>query len=173
MACALQQGYNLDCRDSVGGIKNLWMTEYNSVTAIIESNGIVTTITNAVGKRFWKYNLQKQISSAIETLAGSEDNGTVVYTQEVKIILNKQQVSVRNEILIIAQNKLLHVIEYQDGTFRLFGWKNGLFLNAGTAESGTVLGDRNGYNLTFNGFELQLAPDVNAGIIAGLEVPGV
>lgn len=175
--CALTQGYNLDCREGIGGIKEVYIIEKANVSAVTESSGIVSAITKAAGKRFWKYSLVRETSNAVENITGNEQNGTIFYDQTVTIVLNKRQASVRNEILLLAKNFLMMVVvENQlnsSGETRawLFGRDQGLQLLTGTSESGTAWGDRNGYSLPFNGKEQELAPEVTYSLLAGLETP--
>ncbi len=172
MACALTQGFNLDCRDAVGGLKEVYIIELDNIASITEASGVVTALTKATGKRFWKYSLIRETSNAEETITGSEQNGTIFYAQKLDIIVNKRQVSVRNEILLLAKNHLAVVAVDNIGNAWLYGRVNGLMLNAGTSPSGTAWGDRNGYTLTFSGNETELAPQVQASIITALETAG-
>lgn len=178
MACALTQGYNLDCREGIGGIKEVYIIELAGVSAITESSGIVTAITKATGKRFWKYSLVRETSNASETITGNEQNGTLFYAQQVQIILNKRQASVRNEIMLLAKNNIMIVVvenqldSSNQNKAWLYGRTQGLLLNSGTSETGTAWGDRNGYTLPFAGNEPELAPQVQYSLLASLETPG-
>lgn len=168
MACALTQGYTLDCKDSVGGIKAVWFIASDDVSAITEASGIVSAITKSGGKVFYKYELVKNTGSLTETVTASVENGTVFYAQELSIVLNKMQANTRNEILLLAKNNLLAVVQDSNNKYWLLGKENGIDITGGTAATGTAQGDRNGYTLTFSGGEPALAPEVSSGIIAGL-----
>lgn len=168
MPCALTQGYTLDCKDSLGGIKAVWMIESGNVTAVTEASGIVSAITKSSGKVFRKYELVKATGSLTETITASVENGTVFYAQELSIVLNKLQANTRNEILLLSQNTLLVVVQDANDKYWLLGRTQGCDVTGGTAATGTAQGDRNGYTLTITGAEKQLAPEVNSGIIAGL-----
>ena len=168
MPCALTQGYTLDCKDSLGGIKAVWMIESGNVTAITEASGIVSAITKSAGKVFRKYELVKNTGSLTETITASVENGTVFYAQELSIILNKLQANTRNEILLLAQNTLLVVVQDANDKYWLLGRTQGCDVTGGTASTGTAQGDRSGYTLTITGSEKQLAPEVSSTIIAGL-----
>jgi hypothetical protein len=50
----------------------------------------------------------------------------------------------------------------------LLGSLNGLELSAGTGQSGTAFGDRNGFDVTFTGMEEQPMREVQSSIIAAL-----
>lgn len=177
MACALTQGYNLDCREGIGGIKEVYIIELANISSMTESSGVITAITKVTGKRFWKYSLVRETSNTTETLTGNEQNGTFFIAQQVQIILNKRQASVRNEILLLAKNNLViiavdNAVPGVTAKAWMFGKTQGLILASGTAESGTAWGDRNGYTLPFAGNEPELAPEVLFSLIASLETPG-
>lgn len=168
MACALTQGYTLDCRESMGGIKAVWLIAHANVSSVTEASGIVSAITKGAGKVFYKYELVKNTGSMTETVTASVENGSVFYAQELAIVLNKLQANTRNEILLLAKNTLMAVVQDANDKYWLMGRYTGLDLTAGTAASGTALGDRNGYTLTLSGGEKELAPEVASGVIAGL-----
>ncbi len=103
-----------------------------------------------------------------ETITASVENGTVFYAQELSIVLNKLQANTRNEILLLAKNTLMAVVQDANDKYWLLGRYSGLDVTGGTSATGTAQGDRNGYSLTFTGGEKELSPEVNSGIIAGL-----
>jgi hypothetical protein len=165
-------GHNLDCRDSIGGIKSVYLIALDDITSVTASAGTVSAITKAVGKRFWKYNLTKATSSAASDIQASRENGTVFYAETIEMILNKQQSAVRNEVLLLAQGRLGAIVEDRNGMFHLYGKDNGLMISGGGAATGTALADRNGYTLTFTGEERELPFAVASGVITTLETPG-
>jgi len=168
MPCALTQGYNLDCRDSIGGVKEVYFMELGNMSSYTEASGVVTAITKASGKKFYKYNLVKQTAMFEDTLTVSEENGTVYSEQKLSIILNKLQANTRNELQLLAQNLLVCVVADRNGKYFILGLINGLVISTAKAESGTKMGDRNGYTIEFAGAEPSLAQEVSSGIIAGL-----
>ena len=168
MACALTQGYTLDCKDSLGGIKAVWLIAHANVSSVTEASGIVSAITKASGKVFYKYELVKNTGALTETITASVENGTVFYAQELSVVLNKLQANTRNEILLLAKNTLMAVVQDANDKYWLLGRYTGLDVTGGTAATGTAQGDRSGYTLTFTGGEKELAPEVASGVIAGL-----
>jgi hypothetical protein len=172
MACALTQGYTLDCRDSLGGVVEVYLTEAANVSATTEASGVITALTKASGKRFWKYEQVKDTSMMNQTITANVQNGTVFYAQELQIVLNKLQTATRNEILLLAQNSLVAVVKDSNGTYWYLGKTRGLDVTAGTAGTGTAQGDRSGFTLTFTGAEPALAPSVNSTVYNALQTPG-
>jgi hypothetical protein len=172
MSCALTSDYSFGCDVGIGGTKELYLIELENISSVTESSGTLTTITKATGKIFRKYQLVQETANFGEDITGNRQNGTLFYPQRGTIVINKQNVAVRNEILLLAKNRLVVVIKDNNLTYRLYGREYGLMVQTGTAETGTAWGDRNGYTLNFTGNELELAPFVQESVIATLQTPG-
>ena len=169
MSCALTQGYTLGCRDSVGGIKEVRFIEFANVTGVaVTSGNVVSGISTSGSTKFWKYDLTKQTSQFTETVNPSMENGTIFYQQDLQIILNKMTAALRNELRLLGQNRLMAIVTTRNDQYWLLGSRNGLELSAGTGQSGTAFGDRNGYDLTFTAMEEIPMLNVQSGIIAAL-----
>lgn len=168
-SCALTSDYSFGCDVGAGGTIEMWLIEAGNISALTESSGTITAVTKAAGKIFRKYQLVLETANWQEDIVGNRQNGTLIYDQKGTIILNKQQVSVRNEILLLAKNNLVAIIHDQNETYRLYGRVNGLRLETGSAATGTALTDRNGYTLNFSGKEAELAPFVQLSVIATLQ----
>jgi hypothetical protein len=168
MACALTQGFTLDCRDSRGGSKEFYIMPWDDLATTTVLAGEITVLTKDVGKNFWKYMQEVGTCEAEETLVASRENGSVFYEQSVKLVLNKRAKAVRNEILLLAQNRVVIVEVDRNGNAWFYGFDNGLFLEAGSAKSGRAMGDRNGYELEFKGQEDELAYSVLSSVVTAL-----
>jgi hypothetical protein len=172
MSCALTQDYSFGCDVGAGGLKELYLIELENVSGVSESSGTLTAITKVSGKIFRKYQLVQDTANAKEDLVGNAQNGTLFYSQSVTIVINKQNVAVRNELRLLAKNRLAIVCVDNNDTYRLYGWDQGLKLTTGSADSGTAWGDRNGYTLTFTGNQREPATFVDATTLATLQTPG-
>ena len=168
MACALTSGYTFDCKDNIGGLKSVWFIGYNDVASVTEASGVITAITKDAGKVFYKYQLVRNTASFTENIAGSIENGTVVFNQELLIVINTMQTSMRNEMLLLAKNNMMAVVEDQNGRYWLAGRFNGLDLLTGSVSTGLAQADRNGYSFTFSGGEKESAPEVQSAVISTL-----
>jgi hypothetical protein len=166
MACALTQGFVLDCKESLGGVKSVRFVEFDNASMTYAAG--VATITMDAGKKFWLYSQVRETSSLTETITANVQNGTIFYQQEVVIVLNKLAAATRNEILLLAKNRLLAIVEDMNGNYWLLGAKNGLDITSGNSATGTASGDRNGYTLTFQAMEADPMWSVAAGTIPGI-----
>lgn len=163
MACALTQGFVLDCKESLGGVKSVRFVEFDNASMTYAAG--VATITMDAGKKFWLYSQVRETSSLTETITANVQNGTIFYQQEVVIVLNKLAAATRNEILLLAKNRLLAIVEDMNGNYWLLGAKNGLDITSGNSATGTASGDRNGYSLTFQAMEADPIWSVSAAAI--------
>jgi len=168
MACALTTGFSLQCRDGAGGIKNVYLIELDNVASYTESSGTITAITKASGKVFFKYVLENDTANFAEAITTNRQNGSVYYAQTLQVVLNKLRVAVRNEIKLLAQNRLVAVVETMDGSAWLLGKERGMMVSGGSVASGTAMADRNGYTIDMAADEKEPAYEVSTGILAGL-----
>lgn len=168
MACALTSNYTLDCRDSIGGLVEIYFIEEGNVDSITEASGVVTAITKASGKVFRKYEQDQDTAFFVENLNSNVQNGSLFYQQELTIVCNKMQTATRNELLLLNKNRLIAVAKDANGAYWLLGKTRFLHATAGNSGSGTASGDRNGYTFTYTALEPSLAPSVDSTIIAGL-----
>jgi len=166
MSCALTQGYNLDCRDSTGGIKEIGIIEFDNVESVTIAAGVITGIAQLAN--FRKYQLIAHTGDFEQTVTPSRENGTLEVKQSLKFPINKMTTSVRNELLLLAQNRLMIVVLDTNGKAWLLGQDFGMMLGASSAKSGVKLGDRNGFELMFESDEKTLANEVSSGIYASL-----
>ncbi len=141
MACALTQGYVLDCRDNAGGAKELKIIELESVDDITVTAGVVTAITNATAKRWWSYKPARDTVSGKATPTVNVQNGTVFYAQEVSMALNKMQTNLQLEIQKIFQNIVLVGLTDANGIHWLYGYENGMDASGGEIGTGTTVAD--------------------------------
>jgi hypothetical protein len=178
MPCAITSGYTIDCREAVGGIEAVYIIENSALydasgnSRVTEVSGTVTAMTKATGKRFYKIEVPRATASTSNAMTGSTENGTIFYTHQVVLPLNKRDADTRNLVSTLAKNRCTFVTLEMDGTYRMFGKDYGLFLDSTEAGSGTAAGDRNGYMLTFTSVEKDDLLIVSSGVAAALETPG-
>jgi len=178
MACAITSGYTIDCRESAGGIEVVYLIENSAlydasgVSRVLETSGTVTAISKNSTKRFWKFEVPRATASASNGITSSQENGTFFYTHQVMFPVNSRSATVRNIINVLAKYSCTFVTKEGDGSFRLYGKEFGLTLDTTESGSGTSLGDRNGYMLTFSSQEREDFLIVPSAIAATLETPG-
>ena len=155
MACDITSGHALGCRDNAGGIKAIYILS-GSVASISETSNEISSITGS--GVFYQFDLVRGTSDFTETINGSTENQTVFYEATINAAFAKMQTSLRNQVKVLASNPDLKIIvETNNDTagskYIYVGKTHGAALNAGQSQSGTALGDANGYTLTFTAQE--------------------
>lgn len=170
MACILTQNIPLSCRDGVGGVNKVYITELDNKESITVTAGEVTALALSTGKRFWQYDQEIEKAFFNENIQTSRENGTVFYEQDATIVIMKGQKTVRNEVVLLAQTRLMIIILDNNGVYWLVGATSGAMLEPSTFGTGTAKGDMNGYTLNFKAKENTAAYTVDPTIIADLLV---
>jgi hypothetical protein len=153
MSCNLSSGIQLTCRDNVGGLKTMWITDFTNILSLTSSTGDTITAISGTGT-FYEFQLIRTSSQHTETVNASLENGTVFYQGETVTYFVKLEQAKRNILKTLAQSqRLAIVIEDNNGSSFYLGQTYGCFISAGTSVTGKALGDQNGYNLTFQYLE--------------------
>ena len=147
--CELSIGMTLDCKDGIGGIKQIVLGNWNQVnlnSVTINASEVVTLIPDA---DYYTYELPTQTGSFEETINFNRDAGTIFYTQTVNIMLQKISAERRLELQSVATTRVVIFVEDANGNWWAVGLDNGADLSTATGGTGTVFGDAHGYTLAF------------------------
>ena len=170
MACELTQGYSIDCRDSIGGIKSVYISNFDNVSNFTPTAGEITAITQVTGKSFYKYNLEKENGAFTETQTGSIENGTNFYEGELTFTVKKLAFARLQELKLLALDRLFIIIEDNNGAYFSFGANFGADMLSSTHGTGQAFGDLNGSSLTFSSKEKEPMYEVDSTVVSGLTV---
>jgi len=162
MACtALTRGRGLDCNRISGGVKKIFFSVYDSDVSYTYdgSNPLEIDAIDWDGSTIYEYVMPLGVASVTDSITGSRENGTIFYTPQVNIILNRLTKEDQNEIKLLGKSKVRIFAQLNQqlanghDVFIALGMANGMELSTGTMDSGAAFGDRNGYTLTFDGLE--------------------
>lgn len=170
MACSITSGYTLDCKDNVGGIKTIYITELGNKSSITSASGVITAFSLTSGNKFWTYQLEKETATMKDDQKLNVQNGTLYNEQEVTFTIRKMAASIKNQLRLIAQNDVMVIVLDRNGIYWLLGEANGLNMTANTAESGTAFGDFTGQKITLSGKEETYAKQVTSSLMTTLTV---
>ena len=162
MACNLTlQGRALPCRDSVGGVRNVWiLTNYNSTGNGEFVDGMyVGPFSGAVAGTplasiYKDYLSPRNVSTFTQNVSASAENGIVFYTQVLSLVLAKPVAADLIELRNLRKGRLAIIVEDNNGRKFVMGHTQGSELSGGSLATGTAKGDLNGYTLEFTAEEL-------------------
>ena len=174
MSCDITTGRTEACKESVGGLRNIYIGNYvdglyaDATTASnLGTDEQITGLTTDLV--VYKFELRGDNNTFEETNENSRDNGTSFWTQTGAIVLKKQDAATQKALKLLSYGRPHILIEDYNGNFRLAGLQNGVEVSVSTATGG-AMGDLNGYNLSFEGKEKEPAYFVSSAIVgAGLD----
>lgn len=172
MPCDIATGRTEACKESVGGLRNIYIGNfvsglYADLTSNLDSDEQITSLTTDLV--VYKFELRGDNNTFEETNENSRDNGTSFWTQTGAIVLKKQDAATQKALKLLSYGRPHILIEDYNGKFRLAGAQNGVEVSVSTATGG-AMGDLNGYNVSFEGKEKEPAYFVTPSIVgAGLD----
>lgn len=171
MACPIQLSFTLDCKDSKGGIKEVYF-------AVFPSNGLSYSPTIASGNitawasassKFFKYEVRTAVATGGDKATISNTAGTAFWASSLGLQLEKMSAATVQELKNLMGNRLLAIVLDRNGKYWLMGYENGMDVTEIGGEFGTALGDFNGYKIALTSAESNPIYEVSAGIIAALK----
>ena len=165
MACELTTGRKLPCKDSVGGIKAVYLADYGTLGALtVATSGEVTAIAGSPD--LFQFDV-KGNSSLEQAITSSRENGTTFYEQTLNLTLTKLDVATQKELTTIAKARPhVFVQDYNDNYF-LVGAAHGADVSGGTIVTGAAMGDLSGFTLVFSAQETLPAYFTAAAVVTG------
>lgn len=168
MACDLTLGRLEPCKDTVGGIKNLYFANFNALiySEFTASGGLITTLldTPASPIDLYKYELRSGGHSVEDAPEQSAENGTVFVNTTITAILKQINGTTRDELQLMMYGRPHVIAEDYNGNFILVGIQNGCDVVANQV-TGSAMGELTGYNLTITAQEKELSYFVDPTII--------
>ena len=145
MACSLTTGRTIPCKSAVGGIKNIFFTDYGTLGTPTIVAGEITGFTGS--PNFFRFKV-KGASSLETAINSSRENGTTFYESTLTMALTFQDKATQEELKLIAHARPHVAVEDYNGNFFLVGLEHGAEVTGGTISTGAAMGDLSGYNLT-------------------------
>jgi hypothetical protein len=170
MACLIANGRAEACKDSIGGIRNIYFINYQIEDADVSydvTNTDLITDVNSVDS-LYKFELKGSDNTFEQTINSDRNAGTTFFTQTLTVKFKKQDVATTKNIKLLSYGRPHIVIETNAGQFMLMGLKYGADVTAGTISTGGAMGDFSGYSLTFTAEEPTPANFINASTQAAL-----
>lgn len=161
MACDLTLGRKEPCKDSVGGIKNIYFVDFGKLGTVSYDSTHTDVVDNLTGTTIggtansitaYKYEI-KGASSLEQTVTSSRETGTTFYDQTLSITLKKLSAADNKELKLLSYGRPHILVEDYNSNVMLMGLENGADVNGGTVVTGSAMGELSGYTLTFNAQE--------------------
>lgn len=171
MSCSqVLNGIAADCQTNVGGIREIYIANYDDVSAVTldDTSNMIKTITMADSAKFKKYAFKKNTSSMTSTLNVDPANGINFVQTDLSLVFAKQETVKRMEIAKLSLGELRVIVLDANGKYWFLGKEEFVSATAGTAETGTNRTDGNKYTITLTDYSASYPYEVDPTIIADL-----
>lgn len=160
-------GLAKDCSPSMGGIVEVYIANFDDVTAKVITDGKISAITMASGATFKTYYFPKNTGSLTSTY-NIADGGNKYVSSDLVLLFSRMETAKRVEITALAVGDLAVIVKDANGKFWYLGYDEGVNLSAGDGQTGTARGDANRYSITLQDNSWEMPYEVDGSIIAGL-----
>ena len=154
MACDLTLGRKEPCKDSVGGLRAIYFTDFGDLGTVTKTDDEITDLSGTFTA--FKYEL-KGNSSFEQAITANRENGTTFFEQTLNLTFKKLSKEDNKEIKLLAFGRPHVAVEDYNGNVFLMGLENGADVSGGTIVTGAAMGDLSGYTLTLSGMEREPA----------------
>lgn len=155
--CLLTQGFLLECNEGVGGVKEIFIANWeqfaSGVTFTTDPLTNISIITALPDVELFRYQPNRNTGALTVTPTANLENGTLYYVQAVELTLGKLAPDKKYELELLSKAKVAVFVRLYDDQIVMVGRTDGAFLTAGTYQSGKAKGDLNGYTLTLTAEE--------------------
>lgn len=151
MACnQVISGIVQDCATSKGGVSEVYLANYDDVSAITVADGQITGITMATGKKFKRYYFRPGTSSMVSTLNLDAAAGVNFVLTQLTMLFSRMETTKRIEMSALAVNDLRAIVKDSNGVYWLLGEEEPMIASAGDGQTGTARTDANRYSITLD-----------------------
>lgn len=147
------KGIDFSCKDNTGGLKNIWLADWNTAGVALTSDEKRATVD---GTKFKLFRFRTGNASMNSTLNADEANGTTFVTTDLNMKFTKLTEDLREEMVQILKGNVAAVAEDNNGNYWVLGMDHPLTLSAGTFATGAALGDFAGGDLTVQDYSSTL-----------------
>ena len=172
MACTIGSGRTEPCKDVVGGLKAVYILNFETSNYAVTENSSDGALnvarrqnigTDASNEALsYRYELRGN-SSYTEYIQASRENGTLAFEQVLELQLKKLTKQGHKELKALSFGRPHIIVEDYNGNLFLAGREHGMEVTGGTIVTGTTMADMSGYTITLTGMERKPAQFLTAG----------
>lgn len=150
MACTTIKLTNIEreCKNSVGGVKDIWIADRAEITDITVDT-TSETITAIKEPKFAHWSFRPETASLNSTSNIDNAAGTQYVSTELALQFSRMESVKRLQIKAATVGDFAIIVRDGNDKLHFLGYDNPISVTAGTATTGTAMGDFNGYNITF------------------------
>jgi hypothetical protein len=156
MACVLTTGFDYECNNGAGGIKQgslLWGNWDDIAGGATITAGEITALTQAAGTSLKRIKIRKEIVSIDGTSTTDPLTGSNVFESVVVAALYKLSKTKNTELKLAQGTPLFVIVQDNNDIYHAFGYENGAEMLTVQSMSGKAMSEMNGYNVSITSKE--------------------
>jgi len=151
MACDISKGRtSLSCKDSISGLKAIYVTNYGEyvfTTSSTSAGHLITGLPAGItSSNTFKFELKNSGNTFNQDIISSRDNNTTIFTQTLNFVLPKLSSELEYQIKMLAWSRPQIFVEANNGTMILLGERFGCEITGKSEIQGTM-DALNGYSM--------------------------
>lgn len=170
MACLINAGRLVECKDAIGGLKRIYLANFIEDYAF--TLGTVDTdrqnqVEELPATTVYEYDLRPDLSGLTVNIGADSATGTTSFEQVLAFTLQQVKIADATQIQAMAQGRLMAFCLDNNDNVWACGLRHGMDVTAGVVQTGATRTELTGINLTLTGIEpdsfLLLTPTAGVG----------
>lgn len=162
MACSVTAGIGVNCKDAVGGVRRIYISDTSGTNGVgtdfIAATGWTATtgtneVTGIASVSFFTWEAHPEKCNFNIRTNASPESGTLFYEQTLSFAMTHIDGTDAEQLRLAAKAKPLIAVELVTGKVILMGVRNGCDVNGGGLQSGQRFGDEQGMTIDFTSKE--------------------
>lgn len=168
MACdsKVLRGIAIDCEQSMGGIKKVWLANYDATATVTVSTDKISAISNTADYKV--YNFKKNTATMTKTLNVDPANGINFVQTELVMQFTKMDTTKRVEIEALSLNGVSAIVLDSNGVYWYLGKDEAIYATAGSGQTGQAKTDGNFYSITLTDESVTWPYEIDKSAVADL-----
>lgn len=162
------------CKDNAGGIKAVYIVDADSISAVTldTTAQTISDIVMSGSATFAKWEFAAQTGTFTSTATLSEENGTLFFQNDCSLVFGQMEKVKRLQIMAATVSNTVVIVKDSNNRLFYMGYDNPVSASAAGGETGTAMGDRNGYTITLTDFSkgLPMEVDMQAADLAAIGI---
>lgn len=152
-----------ECRNATGGLKDIWIIEHSDVTGVTvdDTTEKVTDINLTASKTFKHWQFNAETGSMTSTGNINTQNGTYYVQTDLALQFQKMESVKRLQLTAATAGETAIVVRDQNNVLFYLGYDNPVMASAIGGNSGTAMGDLNGYTITLTDLSKGLPMEID------------
>ena len=172
MACIIDSGRIVDCKDSLGGLKTVYIGNYIDMVSQAAWTAATADTVTAIGtQEFFEFELRPELSSLVVNYQADAASGTTFFEQVLSLTFQKLDATDIATIRELCQGRPNIWVLDNNQKCWLIGAEFGCNVSGGNLQTGMAYSDMSGFTMDLTGREQNPIWLATAGVLGVANYP--